>query len=274
MDSLKTLRTVHDSLPTRSRRMPLYFIGHGSPMNGIEDNEFSATWTTIGRGLEPPAAVLCISAHWFTHGTFVTAMEYPRTIHDFYGFPQPLFDVNYPAPGSPAFAKEAVSLVKKTSVGLDHEWGLDHGTWSVVRKMFPDATIPVFQLSIDYTKDATFHYELANELSALRKKGVLIIGSGNMVHNLGVMNWKLPESGFDWAVETNDLFKALIVQEDHKPLLHYEKLGEGARLAIPTPEHYLPLVYTLGLKQRNESVEFFNDKTVMGSVSMTSLKIS
>ena len=273
MNNLRDLKNLHNSLRVLDTRMPAFFIGHGSPMNGIEDNEFSKSWADLGRSLTPPAAVLCISAHWLTDGTFITAMEKPRTIHDFYGFPQALFNVNYPAPGSPAIAKEAALLATKTNIELDHEWGLDHGTWSVVRQMFPEATVPVLQLSIDYSKPAVFHYELAKELAALRDKGVLIIGSGNMVHNLGLLNWREPNCGFDWAIEMNETFKSLIENEDYASLLNYESLGLAAKLAIPTPEHYFPLLYTLGLKGKSESIAFFNDKLAMGSVSMTSLKI-
>ncbi len=273
MNSLQDLHKLSNTLSSQENKTPLLFIGHGSPMNGIEDNEFSGYWEKLGREMNPPSVVLCISAHWFTKGTFITAMEKPQTIHDFYGFPKPLFDVQYPAPGNPALAKETASMIHTTTVGLDHEWGLDHGTWSVVRRMFPEAKIPVLQFSIDYTKGPQFHYELAKELAGLRKKGVLIIGSGNMVHNLGIMNWKLPESGYDWATEMNETFKSLIVKNDHAPLIRYETLGKAAKLSIPTPEHYLPLLYVLGLKEENESVSFFNDKTVMGSVSMTSLRI-
>jgi 4,5-DOPA dioxygenase extradiol len=273
MNSLKDLQKLNGNLSEQESKTPVLFIGHGSPMNGIEDNEFSGYWKNLGLELVPPKAVLCISAHWFTHGTFVTAMESPPTIHDFYGFPKQLFDVQYPAPGDPALAKETTSVIKKTEVGLDHEWGLDHGTWSVVKRMYPEAKIPVLQLSIDYTKSPQFHYELAKDLASLRKKGVLIIGSGNMVHNLGVMDWKLRDSGYEWAVETNEKFKSLIQDGDHTPLIKYESLGKGAKLSIPTPEHYLPLIYTLGLKEEKEDLSFFNDKTVMGSVSMTSVKI-
>lgn len=260
-------------LPSSNERSPLLFVGHGSPMNGIEDNVFSETWERLGREITPPAAVIVVSAHWFTKGTFVTAMDQPRTIHDFYGFPQKLFDVQYPAPGNPVLAKETQSLIRKTEAGLDHEWGLDHGTWSVVRRMFPQANIPVLQLSIDYTKSPAFHYEMARELASLRKKNVLIIGSGNMVHNLGVIDWRQPESGYDWANEMNDKFKQLITNGDYTPLIKYDSLGQAARLSIPTPEHYLPLLYVLGLKEDNETVSFFNDKTVMGSISMTGVRI-
>ena len=274
MNQLNDLKKFTDTLPSQEKKTPLLFIGHGSPMNGIEDNEFSESWEKLGQEIDPPSAVLCISAHWYTQGTFITAMERPRTIHDFYGFPKPLFDVQYPAPGNPSLAKETASLIHKTSVGFDHEWGLDHGTWSVVKRMFPKANIPVLQLSIDYTKDPQYHYELAKEIYTLRKKGVLIVGSGNMVHNLGVLNWQQPNKSYDWATEMNETFKSLINQGNHQPLIHYSKLGEAAKLAIPTPEHYLPLIYVLGLKEEKESISFFNDKTVMGSVSMTSLKIA
>lgn len=274
MTSLKELQNFSSGLPNQSGRMPALFIGHGSPMNGIEDNSFSRSWSALGKSVAPPAAVLCISAHWLTDGTFVTAMEHPRTIHDFYGFPQALFNVQYPAPGSPELAKATVAQVKKTVIGMDHEWGLDHGTWSVVRQMFPEAKVPVLQLSIDYARPATYHYELARELSALRSKGVLIIGSGNMVHNLRMLNWREPEGGFDWAIEMNETFKNLISKDDHAALINYDKLGPAAKLSIPTPDHYYPLIYTLGLKAKGESVEIFNDTLTMGSVSMTSLRIS
>lgn len=272
--TLHDLTTFSDSLPKQGTRMPAFFIGHGSPMNGIEDNEFSRSWATLGKSLTTPKAVLCISAHWLTEGTWVTAMEHPRTIHDFYGFPQELFNVQYPAPGNLAVAKETASTITKTTVGLDHEWGLDHGTWSVVRQMFPDANIPVLQLSIDFSKPAQYHYDLGKELSALRNKGILIMGSGNMVHNLRMLNWRQPEAGFDWAIEMNETFKSLIGKDDHDALIDYPSLGNAAKLSIPTPDHYFPLIYTLGLKDKKESVEFFNDKLAMGSVSMTSLKIN
>lgn len=273
MSSLKDLKSFSDALLSHERPMPAYFIGHGSPMNGIEENEFSRSWADLGKSLPEPAAVLCISAHWLTDGTFVTAMEQPRTIHDFYGFPQALFNVQYPAPGSPAIAQATAEQITKTKVGLDHEWGLDHGTWSVVRKMFPEAKIPVLQLSIDYEKPAIYHFELAKELAALRKKGVLIMGSGNMVHNLRMLDWHKPEGGFDWAEEMNATFKNLIEKADYTKLTDYGQLGPSAKLAIPTPDHYFPLMYALGLRGKDESVAFFNDKLAMGSVSMTSVKI-
>ncbi len=273
MNSLKDLQIFGETLKEQGKKSPVLFIGHGSPMNGIEDNEFSQRWAAMGKEIPTPTAVLCISAHWYTSGTFITAMHNPKTIHDFGGFPKALFDVQYPAPGNPELAKEAAKLIQSTSVGLDHDWGLDHGTWSVVKHMYPNANIPVLQLSIDYTKPPEFHYALAKELQALRKKGVLIIGSGNMVHNLRILDWHQPDSGFDWAVEMNNTFKKLIETDNHQALINYKNLGEAGKLSIPTPEHYLPLLYILGMKEKNESVSFFNDKTTMGSISMTSVKI-
>jgi 4,5-DOPA dioxygenase extradiol len=243
-------------------------------MNGIEDNEFSQRWKKMATEIPLPKAVLVVSAHWFTRGTHITAMEHPATIHDFGGFPKALFDVQYPAPGDPKLAQEAASLVHTTTVGLAHDWGLDHGTWTIVRHMYPEAIIPVLQLSIDYTKGPRYHYELGKELEALRKKGVLIIGSGNMVHNLRLMSWEMIQGGgYDWANEMNDKFKTLILNNDHSSLIGYERLGKEAMLAVPTPEHYLPLLYTMALKGEAETVSFFNDKAVGGSLTMTSVKI-
>ena len=273
MSSIKAFQNFTDTLSRQNHTMPLLFIGHGSPMNGIEDNEFSLKWEKLGKEIPLPTAVLCISAHWLTKGTLITAMEHPQTIHDFGGFPQALFDVQYPAPGDPALAKETASLIHKTSVGLDHEWGLDHGTWSIVKRMYPEANIPVLQLSIDYSKGPQYHYELARELEALRKKGVLIIGSGNMVHNLRILDWHRADSGYDWAVDINETFKKSILSGDHKTLINYEGLGQAGKLSIPTPEHYLPLLYILGLTNSKEKTTIFNDKLVMGSISMTSVRI-
>lgn len=254
--------------------MPVLFVGHGSPMNGIEDNEFSNKWAAIAADIPLPKAVIVVSAHWFTKGTHITAMDFPQTIHDFGGFPQQLFDVVYPAPGSPGLATEAAGLIHSTNVGLDHDWGLDHGAWTVVRHMYPEANIPVLQLSIDYTKDARYHYELAAELYTLRKKGVLLLGSGNMVHNLRMISWEMINGGgYDWALQINDTFKSLILNNEHGPLLAYQSLGKEAMLAIPTPEHYLPLMYTLGLKKEGEPVALFNDKAIGGSLTMTSVRI-
>ncbi len=274
MTSLKDLKKLSDTFEIHEGKMPLLFVGHGNPMNAIEDNDFTKKWQTLGKELPKPTAILCISAHWETRGTFVTAMEKPKTIHDFGGFPQELFDVQYPAPGKPTLAKQVKEEIKKTEVGLDEDWGLDHGSWSVLKKMYPDANIPVLQLSLDYTKPAQWHYDLAKELAELRKKGVLIVGSGNMVHNLGMVNWRdMNSGGYDWAIEMNEKFKKLIFENNHKDLINYSSLGSSAKLAIPSAEHYLPLLYTLALKEEKEEVSFFNDKTLAGSLSMTSVKI-
>lgn len=276
MTTLAAFKNFTNNLPEQEQLMPVLFVGHGSPMNGIEDNEFSQRWTQMAKEIPIPAAVLVVSAHWFSKGTSITAMDFPKTIHDFGGFPKELFDVQYKAPGNPTLANETVSLIHSAKVELDHDWGLDHGTWTVVRHMYPEAKIPVLQLSIDYTKGPQYHYDLAKELYALRKKRVLIIGSGNMVHNLRMVAWDKmnePGYGYDWALQMNDRFKNLITTGDHKLLIKYESLGKEALLAIPTPEHYLPLLYTLGLKGNKDHISFFNDKAVAGSLTMTSLKI-
>jgi 4,5-DOPA dioxygenase extradiol len=281
MSTLSAFKRFTDNLSEQDVKMPVLFVGHGSPMNAIEDNEFSQRWRKMGQELPTPKAVLVVSAHWLTRGTHITAMNNPRTIHDFGGFPKQLFDAEYPAPGDPELAQYTSSLFQDTAVGLDHDWGLDHGAWSVVMQMFPNANIPVLQLSIDYYKPASYHYDLAKQLAPLRKKGVLILASGNMVHNLGMM--QLPsgnmgdfnkEYGFDWAFEMNDIFKEKIGNGDHVPLLNYEKLHTAAKLAIPTPDHYYPLLYALPLQEKNESASFFNDKVIAGAFTMTSVKIS
>lgn len=276
MSTLSAFKNFTDNLGEQEQLMPVLFIGHGSPMNGIEDNEFSQRWTQMVKEIPVPRAVLVVSAHWFTRGTHITAMGFPETIHDFGGFPQALFDVQYPAPGNPELAKETAAFIHTTDVGLAHDWGLDHGTWTVVRRMYPEANIPVLQLSIDYTKPPQYHYDLAKEIYALRKKGVLIIGSGNMVHNLRMVSWEkinTPGFGFDWALKMNDTFKELISSGTHDKLIKYESLGPEAMLSIPTPEHYLPLLYTLALQGKSDTVSFFNDKAVAGSLTMTSVKI-
>jgi len=269
------LRTWHDTAMSSSStdRMPLLFLGHGSPMNAIEETVFSRGWRATGQSLPTPRAILCISAHWETRGTWVTAMEKPRTIHDFGGFPQALFDVQYPAPGSPETAAAVRAEIRQTDVGLDMQWGLDHGCWSVVKHLYPGADIPVLQLSLDRTQPAEYHLRLARDLSALRRKGILILGSGNMVHNLRVIDWRNPNGGYDWALEANSRLKDLIRAENVTALAAYTGLGEAVRLGIPTPEHYLPLLYILGLKEKDEDIRFFNDEVVMGSISMTSLQV-
>ena len=276
MTTLSAFKNFTSGLGEQEQVMPVLFIGHGSPMNGIEDTAFSRRWSQMAKEIPTPKAVLVVSAHWFTKGTKITAMDFPKTIHDFGGFPQELFDVQYPAPGNPVLAKETAELLHSANVEFDHDWGLDHGAWTIIRHMYPEANIPVLQLSIDYTKGPQYHYDLAKELNALRKKGVLIIGSGNMVHNLRMVAWDRlndPEYAYDWAIQMNNKFKELIQAGDHKPLINYSSLGKEAMLAIPTPEHYLPLMYTLGLKSGKDDVSFFNDKAVGGSLTMTSVKI-
>lgn len=258
-------------------QMPVLFLGHGSPMNAIEENEFVTGFRNVGKTIPRPAAILCVSAHWETKGTFVTAMEKPKTIHDFGGFPQALFDVQYPAPGSPELARETKNIIKKTEIGLDEKWGLDHGAWSVIKHLYPNADVPVIQLSLDHYQTPQYHYDLAKQLASLRRKGVLIIGSGNMVHNLGMVAWdKLndDEYGYDWAFEANEKMKKFILSNDHQQLINFKNQGKAFDLAIPTPEHFLPLLYALALKEENEKVNIFNDKAVAGSLTMTSAKIS
>lgn len=276
MTGLAAFNRFTDDLKEQDQLMPVLFIGHGSPMNGIEDNEFSKRWAAMAKEIPTPRAVLVVSAHWFTNGTRITAMDFPPTIHDFGGFPKELYEVQYPAPGNPELAKETSALIHSANVELNHDWGLDHGAWTVIRHMYPKADIPVLQLSIDYTKNPQWHYDLAKELYSLRKKGVLILGSGNMVHNLRMVAWdKLdaPEYGYDWALQMNSKFKELIGDNDHQQLINYSLLGREAMLSIPTPEHYLPLLYTLGLKNDKEQVSFFNDKAIGGSLTMTSVRV-
>lgn len=272
--NLKDLEKMTSTM-SNTGKMPVLFLGHGSPMNAIEENEFVQNFRKLGQELTRPNAILCISAHWETRGTFVTAMQNPPTIHDFGGFPQALFDVQYPAPGSPELAQETKNIITKTEVGLDEKWGLDHGAWSVIKHLYPNADIPVIQMSIDYTQSPKYHYELAQQLNKLRHKGVLIIGSGNMVHNLRMVAWnKLNEEyAYDWATEANEKMKSFILNNDHNSLINFRSQGKAFDLAIPTPEHYLPLLYTLALKEDNEKVTLFNDKPVAGSLTMTSLKI-
>lgn len=257
-------------------KMPVLFVGHGSPMYAIEENEFVQKWRNMGETLPTPKAIICISAHWETRGTQVTAMQSPPTIHDFGGFPRELYDVQYPAPGSPDLAKEIIKSVSANKVTPDEKWGLDHGTWSVIRRIYPKADIPVIQLSLDYNKSPKEHYELAKELASFRDKGVLIVGSGNIVHNLRHVAWDKPddeEYGYDWTIEANETVKKLILENKHADLVNFKSLGTAIQMAIPTADHYLPLLYALALRNENEDISFFNDKAVMGSLTMTSLQI-
>lgn len=271
----QTLEELHRAFPYSDQKMPTLFVGHGSPMNVLEDNEYTRAWAEIGHGLPQPNAILCISAHWLTRGTHVTGMDHPQTIHDFGGFPRELYEAQYPAPGSPALARLAQETVQKVDVCLDDEWGLDHGTWSVLVKMFPDARIPVVQLSLDYTQGPEFHYALGRELRELRNRGVLIIGSGNIVHHLRMM--RFVEGGetfaYDWAREFDETIKQLIIDRNHDPIVHYQSLGRAARLSVPTNDHYLPLLYALALQDDQEQISFFADKVAYGSISMRSVLI-
>ncbi|MBL7695068.1 MAG: 4,5-DOPA dioxygenase extradiol [Ferruginibacter sp.] len=272
---LNTLNTITNSFGSTDK-MPVLFLGHGSPMNAIEENEFVTGFRNVARDIPKPNAILCVSAHWETRGTMVTAMEHPVTIHDFGGFPKELYDVQYPAPGSPALAKQTQELVKKTEVKLDDKWGLDHGAWSVIKHLYPKADVPVIQMSLDYYQGPRYHYELAKELAALRKKGVLIIGSGNMVHNLRMVAWdklNTDNYGFDWALEAREKMNHFILDGDHASLVDYSAQGKPFRLSVPTPEHYLPLLYALAQQEKDDAVTLFNDKAVGGSLTMTSVKI-
>jgi len=252
-----------------SERMPLLFIGHGSPMNAIEDNVFSRKWAKIGTEIPRPQAILCISAHWLTSGTFVTAMEEPRTIHDFGGFPPELFRQQYPSPGSPELAKLISNMPESNLIEKDFTWGLDHGTWSVLKPMFPLADIPVIQLSIDYSKPPEFHFELAKELGKLRDKGVLVLGSGNIVHNLRQL--RVDEKIPDWSFEFDTKIAGWIETGDDQSIVDFLKLGALAQMAHPSYDHFLPLIYALGFKSEGEFPEFFNTGFQMGSISMRSV---
>jgi 4,5-DOPA dioxygenase extradiol len=256
-------------------KMPVLFLGHGSPMNAIDENQFVRGFRNVSAQIQAPKAILVVSAHWETRGTQVTAMQNPRTIHDFGGFPPELYQIQYPAPGMPELAADIKSSVHSADIHLDEHWGLDHGAWTVIRHMYPEANIPVVQLSLDYYKTPQEHYELAKELSRLRDKGILIVGSGNVVHNLRMVHWqKLNEPyGYDWAIEANNKIKTDILNGNHQDLIHYSKLGKAFELAIPTPEHYLPLLYTLALQDKDEPVSLFNDEPLGGSLTMTSVKI-
>lgn len=253
--------------------MPVIFAGQGNPMNAIMKNEFTDGWRKSVESIPAPESILCISAHWETKGKYITAMEIPETIHDFYGFPKELFDVQYPAKGNPELTGIIKAKVSEYEIIPGYEWGLDHGCWSVLAHMYPEANIPVVQLSLDRNLSPEKHFEFAKELSFLREKGVLIICSGNMVHNLGIIDWRNPGGGHGWAVKANEIIKNLISAGEYGKLCGYESLGTEIELAVPTPEHYLPLLYALALKNENEEVMFFNDRVVLGSISMCSLII-
>ena len=254
--------------------MPVLFVGHGNPMNAIEQNEFTNQWKIIGQTIPKPTSILCISAHWETRGTKLTAMPLPKTIHDFGGFPKELFAVEYPAVGNPKLALEISNHIEQPKASLDNsDWGLDHGTWSVLNHIYPNANIPVVQMSLNILQTPLYHYELAKQLAFLRSNGVLIIGSGNLVHNLGLIDWRNLNSGHDWAMEANDKMISFIDNGNHKALIDFKNQGKSFDLAIPTPEHFLPLIYILALQENGEAITFFNNKLTMGSLSMTGMLI-
>ncbi len=259
------------AFPDSGKSMPALFVGHGSPTNAVEDNEFTRAWSAVAASLPQPRAILCISAHWETMGTYVTSMQSPRTIYDFYGFPDELYAMQYPAPGSPELAHTVQQTVQQAPVREDEEWGLDHGAWSVLCRMYPKAEIPVVQLSLDHSQGPDYHYRLAQELRSLRKKGILIIGSGNIVHNLRSVVWA--DQAYDWALEFDRTIEQFILSGDHNAIIRYDTLGQAARLSIPTNEHFLPLLYVLALQEAKDSIDFFAARVTMGSLSMRSVKI-
>lgn len=254
--------------------LPAIFFGHGNPMNAVLNNTYTNAWSRIGRTIPRPKAILSISAHWFVPETGVTIATSPRTIHDFGGFPRELFQVQYPAPGDPALARRVQNLLAPLEVRLDNSWGLDHGTWSVLKHAYPDSDVPVVQLSIDEGKPASFHFEIGKKLASLREEGVLIIGSGNLVHNLHTYAWgrHMPDP-YDWAVRFETDAKDMMIAGEYKPLIDYETLGPEALLSIPTPDHYLPLLYVLGARQQREIITFPVEGVDGGSISMLTVRV-
>lgn len=257
-----------------NKPMPAIFFGHGNPMNALLQNDYSKAWATIGTKIPRPRAILCVSAHWYLPDTLVTAMSAPRTIHDFGGFPQELYRVTYPAPGDPDLASRVQVLLAPVAVGGDLTWGLDHGTWAVLCHVFPQADVPVVQLSIDETQPPAFHYDLGRRLAPLRDEGVLVIGSGNLVHNLHAYAWgrRSPEP-YDWAMRFEKKARELLRTDDDGPLVDYESLGSDAMLSIPTPDHYLPLLYVIALRREGEPVSFPVQGVDGGSVSMLAVQL-
>jgi 4,5-DOPA dioxygenase extradiol len=254
--------------------MPAIFFGHGNPMNALYRNAWTEGWAAIGSSVPKPKAILCISAHWYVPTLAVTSMERPRTIHDFGGFPRELFEYQYPAPGSPELAARVQQLLETEVYADERQWGLDHGTWSVLCHAFPDADVPVVQLSIDETQPAEWHYEIAKKLLPLREEGVVVIGSGNLIHNLHTYAWgKHDVEPFDWALRFEETARQLITSGDHQPLVNYGSLGKDALLSAPTPDHYLPLIYVLALRRTEDEVSFPVEGFDGGSISMTSVQI-
>lgn len=274
--NVTALQAFAESFPG-TEAMPGMFVGHGSPMNAIEENQFVRGFREIAKTMPKPKAILCISAHWFIDGTKVTAMRSPRTIHDFGGFPRELSEIQYPAPGSPELANLTAEVAKPTHLNLDNNWGFDHGAWTVAMHMYPQADVPIVQLSVDRSLTPQGHFELGQRLNSLRHRGVLILGSGNIVHNLRLVdfqNFNRKNHGFDWAIEAREFVNRCIAEGNYRPLLEYAKHGRAMQLAVPTPEHYLPLLYILGLKHDPANHQLFNDELLAGSLSMTSLRVS
>jgi 4,5-DOPA dioxygenase extradiol len=265
------MNTPLESAPMASAPMPVLFVGHGSPMNALEDNAFTRGWQDAARRIPKPQAIVCISAHWETRGVYAGATDQPETIHDFYGFPKALFDVHYPAPGDPALAHRIAQMVQSAKIHLDPGRGIDHGVWSVLRIMYPQADIPVIQLSLDTALPGAFHYRLAQELAPLRDQGVLVLGSGNIVHNLRLFHFHDPAPA-DWAARADTEIRARIESGDHAALMEWHGLGADVALGIPTPEHYLPLLYTLALQRAGDKIHIFNDR-VISAISMTSVML-
>lgn len=271
--NLTELKNITDNFEN-TLPLPILFVGHGTPMNAIADNAFTRKLAEWGNSFtEKPKAILVISAHWLTRGTHVMVSPKPRTIHDFGGFPEALYRIQYPAPGSPEFASEAKQLITSTGVVDDDQWGLDHGAWTVLRHMFPKADIPVFQVSIDFSKPPQYHYNLAQELKALRKKGVLIIGSGNIVHNLYQIDFEENAKPFDWAIEFDEIVKNKLQTRNYENLIDYASLGKAASLSIPTNDHYLPMLYSLGLTDKNEPLTFTYEEIQNASISMRCFQV-
>ena len=249
-------------------KMPVLFVGHGSPMNAIEDNEYSQGWAKIAGQIPRPQAILSISAHWYTQGSRITDADQPKTVYDMYGFPDELYQVKYPAAGSPALAHATQGLIKRT-VTVDNSWGCDHGTWSVLCKMYPEADIPVVQLSVDRDASPAEHFRIGQEISSLREQGVLIFASGNVVHNLAKIDWRM-DGGHPWAVEFDHYIKEKVNTRQYDAVIHYEQAGQSAKQAFFTPEHFYPLLYILGASREDDRLMIFNDSCTLGSLSMTS----
>lgn len=255
-----------------TRRLPALFIGHGSPLTAFEDNKYTRGWAALADEMPTPRAILCISAHWYTRGTAVTAMPQPRTIHDFHGFPKELYEYFYTAPGDPALAHHIAELLAPTEVMLDQQWGLDHGCWTVLKHMYPQANVPVLQLSIDGAREADAHYQMGKQLAPLRDEGVLILGAGNVVHNLRYLQRAEAASTFPWAETFNREVRESIEKRDFDALVHYQRFGQSAAMSVPTPDHYLPLLYTLGASYADEPIQVLLDDIAAASISMMSVK--